>query len=919
MKNKEEKTFFVKNLDIFIPVFVLIFFILISVFKLNQRLDSSLYDAMLRASPDVKESDSILLIDIEDKSIDEYGTWPWTRDIIADVIIRLKELSAFNVVFDIEYMNASSKHPASNIDDIVQNALSYDPQTAYSMITAGLNRDLDDYFARAVQFFGNTFLTVNMRDTGVEVSKEDEDYVHQRFLFGNVTDTNNLIQKGNEYTVQEEGSVVGMGFVPAIHQIINHAQGAGFTNAVVDKDGARRRVELLNRHGEKYTGQLAFSPLMKMLDVESIKRERQSILLKNALLPDSEEREDIRIPLDNHGRMYVNWLHKSYIDSFKHVPVFNFKYLDDDENLIYQGLQELSYADLSALSEDDKEFVKMGDFLIESYDEILKAKEYLLDRCNGFDIEGKAIGGGISPDEYDAYYEMRDEYFSSVLSFVNSLEGSAAIKESGIIPDYLSESINSYTENLALMKEYVGGTFCIIGNSATGSTDLGVTPFERRYANLGTHANVVNTILQKDFIRYVSVEWGILFAFVCAMVLIFVTRKKSSAVRSILGLIYVAVPTIIFILLMVAFRIYLPLAVPCGIVVVTYLSELALGFIATEKDKNTLRRGFDAYVAPEVVSEIVKNPNLLRLGGVSKHITALFSDIRKFSAITECINVEEAAKGKSGAVRLVDILNDYLGVLSDAIMAERGTIDKYVGDEIVSFFGAPIDNPNNAFDACVAGIRMKQAEDRYNEEHCDELPIHPETKTPFLLKSRVGLNTGEMVVGNMGTSKKLNYTIMGNAVNLASRLEGTNKEYDSWIMVSDSTWNDANSGANEGRLIARRLDCVRVINVKNPVQIYSIIGLRNELSPEEVEASEIFNKGMEWYLRGREEGAEPKDIEDFKKAIRLFEQAYACWHTTDPQDSSYISMEKKMIQRCNQFLTNGIPAKWDGVFTMKSK
>ena len=189
-----------------------------------------------------------------------------------------------------------------------------------------------------------------------------------------------------------------------------------------------------------------------------------------------------------------------------------------------------------------------------------------------------------------------------------------------------------------------------------------------------------------------------------------------------------------------------------------------------------------------------------------------------------------------------------VGVLSDAIMNCHGTIDKYVGDEIVSFFGAPVDDPLNAYNACIAGIRMKQAEVIYNEEHKDELPIHPITHTPFLLKSRVGINTGDMVVGNMGTQKKLNYTVMGNNVNLASRLEGTNKAYDSWIMCSESTWLEANSGQTEGLLAARQLDCVRVINVEKPVQIYSIAGLKSELKkPLRVWVS-LSRRWRSWYL-----------------------------------------------------------------------
>ena len=280
-----------------------------------------------------------------------------------------------------------------------------------------------------------------------------------------------------------------------------------------------------------------------------------------------------------------------------------------------------------------------------------------------------------------------------------------------------------------------------------------------------------------------------------------------------------------------------------------------------------------------------------------------------FSGFTEVIN-NEAGEDK-GAERLVEILNDYLGVLSDAIMDCNGTIDKYVGDEIVSFFGAPIPAKNNAYDACVASIRMLQAEKKFNEENKDRLPINPKTGEPFFLHSRVGLNTGNMVVGNMGTEKKLNYTIMGNNVNLASRLEGTNKVYGSWIMCSESTWIKANEDEYAGKLVARKFDYVRVINVKKPVGIYNILGLKDEMSEEQIKAAEIFNQGIELYLKGSDTPEVKKDTGELKAAFELFKKADELY----PEDLS----SKVFMKRCADFIKDCVPEVWDGVYTMTSK
>ena len=966
MDKKKKNGFFTRFTSVWILILITVLCIGLAATNIQQKLDYRFYDMMLGVSKAPDTVDDIMLVDIGDTALNEYGSWPWSRDIIADVLLRLKEAGAKTAVFDIEYLTASSLGVDDDIntvtadvfgngeaaissavssfarsvrsgevqpyeavdasDALISNTVDPVLYSMYQEISSGLNRDYDDYFARTVQFFGNTSMTINMRDIKVDVSEEDEEYADSRFLFANVSDPDGLVDAGNEYSLKEEKSTEGRDFVPAYNKIISRAAGAGFTNVIVDRDGTRRRVELLNSHGNgHYTGQLAFAPLVRLMDVQSMERKSRSLILRGALIPGEGERQDITIPLDPHGRMLINWLPTRYEESFKHFGVEYIKYLDDQEEAVYRCLLELAQADLSELDEDTASFIQNAEYLVQSYEEILEMKEYLLGLCQGFDINGIAIDGGISESDYSDYFALRDEYFENAEAFAVSLH------DMGISDEALAETIDSlwdnattYRENDSIVKQYAGNSFAIIGNSATASTDLGVTPFWRRYANLGTHANVANTILQKAFIRYVDVWWGIAFTFLFCLVIILLTEGKTPGKKSVFGLLYLLVPTGVLFLLMVLFHIYIPITIPLVLSAITYIVELANSFITSEREKNTLRRGFASYVSPEVVSEIVKNPQLLGLGGVNKRITALFSDVRTFSGFTECINREEGEG--HGAVRLVEILNGYLGSLSDAIMAQKGTIDKYVGDEIVSFFGAPIDNPNNAFDSCIAAIRMKQVEEEFNREHESELPIHPITKTPYLLKSRVGLNTGDMVVGNMGTEQKLNYTVMGNNVNLASRLEGTNKAYDSWIIASESTWNEANSGENAGKLVAKMLDCVKVINVEKPVQIYSIQGLKSELSSAQIEETAIFNKGMEWYLKGRETPDGKKDMGDFLKAKHYFEEAWNCYHTEEPQDKTYITTEKKMIERCDAFLKNGLPKDangivlpWDGVYTMKSK
>ena len=184
---------------------------------------------------------------------------------------------------------------------------------------------IDDYFARAVQFFGNSFPTVSTRDISIKRSEDEIEYVQNRFLKDYVSDPNNYTQATNIFSASEEGIDVQLDFVPALHRIITRAKGIGFTNVVVDKDGIRRRIELLNYHDGKYALQLGFSPLCDKLDVQSIEVKKQKLIMKGALLPGKTEREDISIPLDQHGRMIINWLHNYYTETFNHVPIFRNK------------------------------------------------------------------------------------------------------------------------------------------------------------------------------------------------------------------------------------------------------------------------------------------------------------------------------------------------------------------------------------------------------------------------------------------------------------------------------------------------------------------------------------------------------------------------------------------------------------------
>ncbi|WP_407425057.1 CHASE2 domain-containing protein [Treponema sp.] len=941
-----------KLIALIIVVSAVIFWTTICAIGALQKFDYRIYDLLLGFSKAPETRHEVLLVEADNvstsnDSFQEMKTWPWPRNIFAKVLMRMKEFGASTAVFDIEYLSPSSL--AVNEDAIIEAASNFDgTRPDFEKFV----RDNDDYFARAIQFFGNTWLTINTLDIDMKYTDEEIDYVKQRFLY-NVEDKDDLILKDfrqgrldSTKTSFIDNFKIGkpdwgnpefdrkylIGFSPAMHQFISHAQGAGFTNVIIDMDGTRRRIELLNNKDGLFAGQLSFAPVLKILNPQSITRKKNSLKLTNCR---SIGGKDISIPLDSDGKMIINWLHSLFIDSFRHESMFFLAQLDELEKNVVTELKSLNgfltsldSAKIKGLDLQPLQSAQTVKTLVSDYSDINDFMEFLLAKCEGYDAQGNAIGGGIDYSEYEQYFQARKDFFEAVTSFCKGNALDEIAERLILIRDYLDEetfnSIQSelselfdtlssenelYNSIFAEKKQVYENSFCIIGHTASSTTDLGTTPFERAYMNVGTHANVYNTIMNQDFIYPAKWGWGVFIISVLSLILIVLPAEKRARVQNLTGVSLVVLSLILPVLLIIIFSVYIPALCAILIAFSSYLAMTIYRFATSEKDKKFLQATFGAYVAPAVVDQIVKNPALASLGGKSDNLTALFSDVKSFSAFTEVINNEEGED--KGAERLVAVLNDYLGVLSDAIMDNNGTIDKYVGDEIVSFFGAPVHDENNAFDACVAGIRMLQAERQFNEENKDRLPINPATGEPFFLHSRVGLNTGNMVVGNMGTEKKLNYTIMGNNVNLASRLEGTNKAYGSWIMCSESTWNAANQGENAGKIVARKLDCVRVINVKKPVGIYSIIGLRNELSEKRIKATELFNEGTEWYLKGSDTPNEPKDVEDLKKAYELYRQADELY----PMDES----AKVFMERCEDYIKNGVPKIWDGVYTMKSK
>ncbi|MEK7452091.1 MAG: adenylate/guanylate cyclase domain-containing protein, partial [Patescibacteria group bacterium] len=333
------------------------------------------------------------------------------------------------------------------------------------------------------------------------------------------------------------------------------------------------------------------------------------------------------------------------------------------------------------------------------------------------------------------------------------------------------------------------------------------------------------------------------------------------------------------------FHIMVPLFYELLAFVFAILASLLFEYISTAKEKAFIKNSFQYYLTPHVIEQILKDPEKLKLGGEKRNMTILFSDIRGFTTISEALTPEE----------LTQLLNDYLTAMTDIIMDQNGVVDKYIGDAVMAFWGAPLDNPVHAEDACLSAIAMMKRLRVFNAQ----------SKTP--LHIGIGLNTGDVVVGNMGSHKRFNYTVMGDVVNLASRLESLTKYYRVSILVTEETMMQATEGVVKGakgsegaegvnELRFRELDLVIVKGKKEPKKIFELI----VDDPSEVldQALEAFQCGRDAYTKGNWDEATAA----FQKAIDL--------HDDGP---SHL-----FIERCEKLKLHP-PENWSGVYAFESK
>jgi class 3 adenylate cyclase len=387
-----------------------------------------------------------------------------------------------------------------------------------------------------------------------------------------------------------------------------------------------------------------------------------------------------------------------------------------------------------------------------------------------------------------------------------------------------------------------------LGLYGEGLYDIFNTPISSVYPGMGIHITMLDNLLNGDFIRE-SPGWInllVLFAVVALTVALCLFYRHMILQVAAVFFEVVAVIAVAF----VAYQwggLWIPLVMYLAGITMAFITGTLYNYVTEGSQKRFIKSAFSQYLSPKVIEQIIADPSQLKLGGEKRELTAIFTDVRSFSTITEALG---------DPAKLVELLNYYLTRMSDIILENQGTIDKYEGDAIIAFFGAPVHMDNHASLACRSAVLMKKAEADINREALGHGLITDEVLDAMVKKgilksaddpcpmfTRIGVNSGDMVVGNMGTQKKTDYTIMGNAVNLAARLEGVNKQYNTGgILISEYTRDKIGD-----EFILRPLSRVRVVGINTPLRLYELLDIRADASPELLDMVKKWEQGFALY------------------------------------------------------------------------
>ena len=755
----------------------------LSVLDFNFRLKSVFRGVSTQEGVEIKRADpklspDILIVGIDDRSLDTYGRWPFPRYTHANLIntfTRIKEQGEREAALFLDIFFVEPSDPA-----------------------------YDALLLKSIEDNGRIFLETVLQPTPNAQGTEEEYFARQELLF-------QRYGKIRAITGDWTKLATHLGIYPPLKPYARATRGYGHANYFQDADEVFRRQPLLVR-----SSRLLEELRLEELTLDSLTAQERAQYTRLAWVDRQNDYHDVDYPLT-----------AEVIEDLKETMVRKAPPKVEEAG---EGQEPLSYYVVRKYRDEflpaitlvlALEYFHKG---IEDIEVVLgrhiriPAPEIFNEESGAWEPYALVVKPEVVDEEGNVVSPAVTRTVPEILIPINEqgqlLINFMGVRSSASPSGHQTFPVRSYAgyagRNAGPDPEKwprtmaMAGKIVMVGPFSTGMAEDEKTTPRGLMFGVEIHANALNTILMNNFLYYVQPWVNTLILLGLALLTAFMASRLPTIWSLVLSLILIVLFFFAVTLLFELSNWIITLSAPVFAILLSFLAVIVYRIMTEEKDKRRIRDMFGKYVSPSVVDQILQNPP--ELGGVDKELSVFFSDIRGFTTLSESMTPQE----------LINHLNRYLTAMTDVIMLFQGTLDKYIGDAIMSFWGAPLPQADHAMLACKCALRQMQVLGELNTS------LPPERR----LNVGMGINSGIMTVGNMGSLGRMNYTLTGDNVNLGARLEGTNKQYMTNIIISEYTY-----GLVKGRVLARELDNIRVKGKNKPVQIYELVDVLEGLEP----------------------------------------------------------------------------------------
>lgn len=906
-----------------------------------ETLEVKTLDFAFRTRTPIAESEKILLVDIDDPTLRELE-WPLSREFYAKAILALDRLGARKIVFDVQFK--TTIRPPDGFDDRTGEYLLKDEDKALrsaiarsGKVTLAYSYDVENPLSPALQkafpmlkaaFAKNPAVSLEeasqLSGVGVGPLRDELERARERAIVELVAeamvrrpqasflDLRNeflpaydfsrhqrelkLIQYG--YALQRcrrlmetkvpllkvedgaKGSFPHQGIFPPLFPFLERAESVGCVNAVPDSDGVMRRPMTYFLIGDRAYPYLGLQMALQTLEtdeqrVETIVRPG-ALEIRTVGRSNGARRSAAVLPVDDQGRILVNWVGNSGRMRGKQEYFTHLSFLTAVQ--FYQSRYEVLDVNvrrtLGQLTAEERASVDGDRYL------------RLSDRARELAKGGEEKTPGEARSVEERMEKLRTAMIREFNAFIAAIDDGLKNVTAPRARERALQDRAKWAEQVAAitapdgleqqLRSLVAGKTCLIGSAATASGDLHAIPLGSATPGMDILANVANMALTGQTLRRAP-AW-VNFAYLLAIGLLvsfFVTHWNTTFSAVATGATIVASGAL-FWALFTGPAILVPGAGPVVTAVMTFAGVTAYKELLTQRSKRKLQRELEKNTSPALVKILLEHPEFLseprKMTG-----TFFFSDVKSFTSITEKMDAEV----------LFPFINRYLDRVTQELRNHQAFVDKYIGDGIMALFGIPVPTPDHARLGCKAALDCQAALKPLNAEF--KLEGLPE------VKMRIGIHSGEVRAGNVGSLERSNYTVLGDNVNLAARLEGANKEYDTSVMVSEATWELVS-----GKFVARELDTIRVVGKRKPVKIFELLAAVGDPVPVEPEFLEAYAAALALF----KDRLWAESIGAFEKCLEMKPGDRPC---------------RIYVERAKIFQEMPPPPDWEGVFELTSK